>query len=141
MKLNRWKAKVWKFNGWSVCGIALVAFAAGSLTTARWMHVNRVSAASDRVFELRVYHAVPDKDAGTGVSFSRHMVQAARQTRSEGRRLLGARGRARLGQHIHLPRGSFQPGGSEKELGCDAGRPRHSRDDQIRAGQQAGGEN
>jgi NIPSNAP len=61
MKLNRWKAKVWKLNGWSVCGIALVAFAAGSLTTARWMHVNRVSAASDRVFELRVYHAVPDK--------------------------------------------------------------------------------
>jgi hypothetical protein len=61
MKLNRWKAKVWKFNGWSVCGIALVAFAAGSLTTARWMHVNRVSAASDHVFELRVYHTVPDK--------------------------------------------------------------------------------
>ena len=61
MKLDRSKPKVWKFNGWSVCGIALVAFAAGSLTTARWMHVNRVSAASDRVFELRVYHAVPDK--------------------------------------------------------------------------------
>jgi len=61
MKLNRWKAKVWKFKGWSVCGIALVAFAAGSLTSDRWMHLNRVSAASDRVFELRVYHAVPGK--------------------------------------------------------------------------------
>ena len=61
MKLNRWKANVWEFNGWSVCGIALVAFAAGSLTTARWMNVNQVSAASDRVFELRVYHPVPDK--------------------------------------------------------------------------------
>jgi hypothetical protein len=61
MKLNRWKAKVWKFNGWSVCGIVMVAFAAGSLTTTPWMHVNRVSAASDRVFELRVYHAGPDK--------------------------------------------------------------------------------
>jgi hypothetical protein len=61
MKLNRWKAEVWKLNAWSVCGIALVAFAAGSLTTARWMHVNRVSADSDRVFELRVYHTVPDK--------------------------------------------------------------------------------
>ena len=61
MTLNRWKAKVWKFNGWSVCGIALVAFAAGSLTTARWMHVDRVSAASARVFELRVYNAMPDK--------------------------------------------------------------------------------
>jgi NIPSNAP protein len=61
MKLSSWKAKVWKFNGWSVCGTALIAFAAGSLTTARWTHVNPVSAASDRVFELRVYHAVPDK--------------------------------------------------------------------------------
>jgi hypothetical protein len=29
MTLNRWKAKLWKFNGWSVCGIALVAFPAG----------------------------------------------------------------------------------------------------------------
>jgi NIPSNAP len=61
MTLNRWKAKLWKFNGWSVCGIALAAFAAGSLTTARWMQVDPVSAASDRVFELRVYHAAPDK--------------------------------------------------------------------------------
>jgi hypothetical protein len=61
MKLNRWNAGVWKFNGWSVCGVALVAFAAGSLTTTRWMHVDPVSAAGDRVFELRVYHAVPDK--------------------------------------------------------------------------------
>src|SRR5580692_952619 len=69
------------------------------------------------------------------------MVQAARQTRSEGCRLLGARGGARLGQHIHLPRGSFQPGGSEKELGCDAGRPRFSRVDQkeLRTGQQTCG--
>jgi NIPSNAP len=61
MKLNQWKAGVWKFNGWSVCGVALVAFAAGSLTTAGWTHVTQVSADSGRVFELRVYHAVPDK--------------------------------------------------------------------------------
>jgi NIPSNAP len=61
MKLNSWKGKILKFNRWSVCGMALVAFAVGSLTTARWMHVNPVSAASDRVFELRVYHAVPGK--------------------------------------------------------------------------------
>lgn len=61
MKLNRWIAKVWKFNGWSVCGIVMVAFAAGSLTSTRLMHVNQVSAASDRVFELRIYHAMPDK--------------------------------------------------------------------------------
>jgi hypothetical protein len=61
MTLNHWKAKAWKLNGCSVCGIALVAFAAGSLTTARWMHVDPVSAASGRVFELRVYHTAPDK--------------------------------------------------------------------------------
>jgi hypothetical protein len=61
MKLNHWKANVWEYNRWSFCGIALVAFAAGSLTTARWIPVNRVSAATDRVFELRVYHAAPDK--------------------------------------------------------------------------------
>jgi hypothetical protein len=61
MKLNHWKVNVWEYNRWSFCGIALVAFAAGSLTTARWIPVNRVSAATDRVFELRVYHAAPDK--------------------------------------------------------------------------------
>jgi hypothetical protein len=46
---------------WSVCGIALVSFAAGSLTTARLVHLNQVRAESDRVFELRVYHALPGK--------------------------------------------------------------------------------
>jgi hypothetical protein len=69
MKLNSWKAKVWKSNGWSVCGMALVAFAAGLLTTTCWMHVNPVSAASDRVFELRVYHAVPGKMPGLESNF------------------------------------------------------------------------
>jgi hypothetical protein len=54
--LNRWK-----FKGWPVCGIALVAFAAGSLMTARSMHANQVRADSNRVFELRVYHVVPGK--------------------------------------------------------------------------------
>jgi NIPSNAP len=56
MTLNRWK-----FKGWPVCGIALVAFAAGSLMTARSMHANQVRADGNRVFELRVYHAVPGK--------------------------------------------------------------------------------
>ena len=91
MKLNGWKAKVWKFNGWFVCGVALVAFAAGSLITARWMPVNQVSADSNRVFELRVYHAVPGKVPALESSFATQ-VQAARQTRSEGCGLLGARG-------------------------------------------------
>jgi len=39
---------------WRVCGIALLSFAAGSLIT-------QVRADNDRVFELRVYHAVPGK--------------------------------------------------------------------------------
>jgi len=56
MTLNRWR-----FKRWTVCGIALVSFAAGSLITARLAHVNQVRADSNRVFELRVYHAVPGK--------------------------------------------------------------------------------
>jgi hypothetical protein len=49
------------FKGWTVCGIALVSFVAGSLITARLSHLNQVRADSNRVFELRVYHAVPGK--------------------------------------------------------------------------------
>ena len=48
-------------KGWTVCGIVLVSFAAGSLITARLAHISQVRADSDRVFELRVYHAVPGK--------------------------------------------------------------------------------
>jgi len=48
------------FKGWVVCGIALVSFAAGSLFT-RFAHVYQVSADSNRVFELRIYHATPGK--------------------------------------------------------------------------------
>jgi hypothetical protein len=54
--LDRWKCK-----GRTVCAIALLCFAAGSLLTARLAHTNQVSADSNRVFELRVYHAVPGK--------------------------------------------------------------------------------
>ncbi len=56
MTLNRWK-----FKRWTVCGIALVSFAGGSLITARLAHLNQVRADSNRVFELRVYHAVAGK--------------------------------------------------------------------------------
>ena len=56
MTLNRWKSKTM-----TVCGIALVSFATGSLVTVSLMHVNQVRADSNRVFELRVYHAVPGK--------------------------------------------------------------------------------
>jgi len=50
-----------KFRGWTVCGIALVSFAVGSLFTARLAHIGQVRAESNRVFELRVYHVVPGK--------------------------------------------------------------------------------
>jgi hypothetical protein len=45
----------------TVCGIALLSFTAGSLITAGWTRGNQVRANSHRVFELRVYHAVPGK--------------------------------------------------------------------------------
>jgi NIPSNAP len=54
--LNRWK-----FRGWIVCATTLVAFAAGSLITARLTHLNQARADGNRVFELMVYHAVPGK--------------------------------------------------------------------------------
>ncbi|MGA8100895.1 MAG: NIPSNAP family protein [Candidatus Acidiferrales bacterium] len=56
MTLNRWTLK-----GWTVCGIALVSFAAGTVITARLAHIDQVRADSNRVFELRIYHAVPGK--------------------------------------------------------------------------------
>ena len=50
-----------RFKGWTVSVIALVSFVAGSLITARLAYLNQVRADSNRVFELRVYHAVPGK--------------------------------------------------------------------------------
>jgi hypothetical protein len=61
MTLNCWTFNGWKSRGWTICAIALVSFAAGSLTTGRLVHLNQVRADSNRVFELRVYHAVPGK--------------------------------------------------------------------------------
>jgi hypothetical protein len=46
-------------KGWKSRG--LISFAAGSLLTAGLMHVNEVRADSNRVFELRAYHARPGK--------------------------------------------------------------------------------
>ena len=54
--LNHWTCK-----GWIVCGAALVSFAAGSLITARLMHLGQVRADNNRVFELLVYHTLPGK--------------------------------------------------------------------------------
>jgi NIPSNAP len=51
----------WSLKSWTVCGIALVCFCTGSLLTARLSHIEQVRANSSRVFELRVYHALPGK--------------------------------------------------------------------------------
>jgi len=44
-----------------VCGTALVSFAAGSVMVGGLMRANEVRTDSNRVFELRIYHAVPGK--------------------------------------------------------------------------------
>src|SRR5438552_17711943 len=49
----------WKFNGWIVWGAVLVSFALGSVVTARLSQANHLKTNSSRVFELRIYHAVP----------------------------------------------------------------------------------
>jgi hypothetical protein len=43
------------------CGIALASLALGAVVTHRLTHASEVRAAGDRVFELRIYHAVPGK--------------------------------------------------------------------------------
>jgi hypothetical protein len=50
-----------RFKRWTVCGIALASFVTGSLIAAGSIHLNQVRADNNRVFELRVYHAVPGK--------------------------------------------------------------------------------
>ncbi len=48
-------------KGCSVCAIALLSFTVGSLITARLAYIDHVTAESNRVFELRIYHTVPGK--------------------------------------------------------------------------------
>jgi NIPSNAP protein len=55
------KANLKTLKRLTVYGIALAFFAAGSVTAARLSHLDQVRADSNRVFELRVYHAVPGK--------------------------------------------------------------------------------
>jgi hypothetical protein len=62
MTLDCWKCKGWNSKGWTVWGVALVSFAAGWLVTARMAQLSQVTAESNRVFELRVYHTVPGKE-------------------------------------------------------------------------------
>jgi len=69
MTLNSWQFKDWQSTRWTVVGIALLSFVAGSLVTARLAHVSQVRADSDRVFELRIYHTVPGKEPALGARF------------------------------------------------------------------------
>jgi NIPSNAP len=56
MRMNFRTFQGW--TSWTVCGIALLSFAAGSLFTTR---IDQVRADSNRDFELRVYHTLPGK--------------------------------------------------------------------------------
>jgi len=69
MTLNSWQFKGWQSTRWTVLGIALLSFVAGSLVTARLAHVKQVRADSDRVFELRIYHTVPGKEPALEARF------------------------------------------------------------------------
>jgi hypothetical protein len=69
MTLNGWQFKGWQSTRWTVLGIALLSFAAGSLVTSRLTHVKQVKADSDRVFELRIYHTVPGKEPALEARF------------------------------------------------------------------------
>ena len=61
MTLRNCKFDVRAANWWLIGGMAVLAFVVGSLLTASLAGPQRVTAASDRVFELRVYHALPGK--------------------------------------------------------------------------------
>jgi hypothetical protein len=50
-----------KRTGLAICVIAVVSIAAGSLLTAGLVHSSEVAADANRVFELRIYHALPGK--------------------------------------------------------------------------------
>jgi hypothetical protein len=48
-------------NGWMICSVALLSFTVGSLAAARFAHANEARSNNNRIFELRIYHAVPGK--------------------------------------------------------------------------------
>ena len=61
-----WSFSGWQFDAWkpksaAVGGITLVSCAAASLVAASAANLNQAGADSNRVFELRIYHAVPGK--------------------------------------------------------------------------------
>ncbi len=58
-----------RLNRWNACGIAVLAFAAGVLFTARLTRMEQVRADANRAFELRVYHTVPGKASALQAEF------------------------------------------------------------------------
>jgi hypothetical protein len=56
-------------EGWIVCGAVVVSFVVGSLVTTRFAHANEVRGDSNRVFELRIYHAVSGKGSSLEAVF------------------------------------------------------------------------
>jgi NIPSNAP len=56
-------------NRYSAAGIAALAFAAGSLFTARLYDTGTAQASSNRVFELRIYHTLPGKTSALQAEF------------------------------------------------------------------------
>lgn len=50
-----------KLKRWIVYSAVLVSFAVGSLITARFAQAKEARSDSNRVFELRIYHALPGK--------------------------------------------------------------------------------
>jgi hypothetical protein len=53
--------KRWRLDRFGVLSFALVALLAGELVAARLVLTSKVNADSKRLFELRIYHSVPDK--------------------------------------------------------------------------------
>lgn len=51
----------WNFGRGRIWVAMICGFAAGSVVTAQWVHLEEARAKSNRVFELNVYHAVPGK--------------------------------------------------------------------------------
>jgi NIPSNAP len=58
---GRAKVKLWKLDRWAALRIGLVAVVAVGLIGARLALASKAKADSDRVFELRIYHAAPGK--------------------------------------------------------------------------------
>ena len=107
--------KRWKCKAWTLCGAALLSFAAGSLLTARLIHASQVRADSNRVFELMIYHAVP----GKGPELESIFRDVSKLQAKYDLNVVGywvPNDDSRLEGHLHLPRGSSQPGRSQKEL-------------------------